>query len=163
MNKQELESKKKELEAKTEEISKKRRAFNDEFKKFINRGNVVDLAVGVIIGGAFTTIVNSLVSDILMPVLSLIGGGFDFTDLVWHVSLFGGEQTANIAYGNFIQNVINFLIVAFCIFVIVKILNDMRDKAEKLAKKKEAEAPAPTPAEDETIKLLKEIRDSLKK
>ena len=149
--------------AKLEKLSNNSRGFIDEFKEFINRGSVMDLAVGVIIGGAFTTIVNSLVNDILMPVLSLIGGGFDFTNLVWHISLFGGEQTANIAYGNFIQNIINFLIVAFCIFVIVKILNDMRDRAEKLSKKKEAEAPAPTPAEDETIKLLKEIRDSLKK
>ena len=137
MNKQELESKKQELKEKGKELRKKNKGFLDEFKTFINRGNVVDLAVGVIIGGAFTTIVNSLVADILMPILSLIGGGFDFTELAWKIRLFGGDSSATIAYGNFLQNVINFLIIAFCVFIVVRFTNNMREKAEKLKKKSE--------------------------
>ena len=125
-----------------------------EFKEFIARGNVMDLAVGVIIGGAFGKIVTSIVDDILMPLIGMVIGGIDFTGLVWKI----GE--AEVKYGNFIQNVIDFLIVAFCIFLIVKGIN----KASKKLSKKQAEEEKPEPIikSDEVI-LLEEIRDLLKK
>lgn len=113
--------------------------FRKEFIEFINRGSVVDLAVGVAVGGAFTAIVNSLVNDIVMPIVGLIGGGVDFTDLKWVIpNFFGGDTEAVIAYGNFIQNVVEFLIIAWVIFLIIKGMNRLnrrRDaKAEKEAK-----------------------------
>lgn len=119
-----------------------------EFKKFIARGNVIDLAVGVIIGGAFGKIVTSIVDDILMPLIGVIIGGIDFTGL----SIKIGD--AQVTYGNFIQNVIDFLIVAFCIFILVKIVNKITHKEEE--KKEEA------PAKPADILLLEEIRDLLK-
>ncbi|MCR4722625.1 MAG: large-conductance mechanosensitive channel protein MscL [Eubacteriales bacterium] len=122
-----------------------------EFKKFISRGNVMDLAVGVIIGGAFSAIVTSLVDNIISPVLGIIMGGIDFSGLQLTV------LDANIKYGVFIQNVIDFLIKAFCLFIIVKAVNKV-DQA--LKKNKEDE-----PKKDETpadVKLLTEIRDLLK-
>lgn len=118
-----------------------------EFREFIAKGNVLDLAVAVIIGGAFGAIVTSLVNDIIMPLIGVILGGVDFTSLAIEV----GE--ASITYGNFIQAIINFLIIAFVIFMIVRTANNMQ--------KQEEEAPAPPPgpsAED----LLAEIRDLLK-
>ena len=129
-----------------------------EFKEFIARGNVMDLAVGVIIGGAFGKIVTSIVDDLLMPVIGMIIGGIDFTGL----SIKLGE--AEIKYGNFIQNVIDFLIVAFCIFIIVKLVNRVSEKAEALRKKEEAKEEAVEEAKktDEVV-LLEEIRDLLKK
>lgn len=143
--------------AKLDKLNKNRRGFINEFKEFINKGSVMDLAVGVIIGGAFTTIVNSLVNDILMPVISLVAGGVDFTNLSITIpNFFGTGDQAVIAYGNFIQNVVNFLLVAFCVFIIVKGLNQMRERSEKLKKKEEKK-------EDPQIALLTEIRDSLKK
>ena len=136
-----------------------RRGFVGEFKEFINRGSVMDLAVGVIIGGAFTTIVNSLVADILMPILSLIGGGADFSKLSITIpNFFGTGDAAVIAYGSFIQNVINFLLIAFCVFLIVRGLNKMRERAEKLKKKEEKAAEK---EEESELAVLKEIRDSL--
>lgn len=120
-----------------------------EFKKFIARGNVIDLAVGVIMGGAFGKIVTSIVSDILMPLIGVIIGGIDFTGLSFKI----GE--AEIKYGNFIQNVIDFLIVAFCIFIMVKIVNKITHKEEE----KKEEAPVPKP---DDVVLLEEIRDLLK-
>jgi len=104
-----------------------------EFKEFISRGNVMDMAVGVIIGGAFTAIVNSLVSDLLNPLLGLITGGVDFTSLA--VVIGKGENPAVFAYGSFISAVINFLLVAFVLFMIIKSIN-------KLHVKKKEEAPA---------------------
>ncbi len=127
----------------------KSKGLAGEFKEFISKGNVVDLAVGVIIGAAFGKIVSSLVDDILMPLIGMIIGGINFSDLSVKI----GEAT--IKYGNFIQNIIDFLIVAACIFVIVKAMN-------KLNRKKEEPAPEP-PKESEEVKLLKEIRDALKK
>lgn len=112
------------------------KGFIGEFKKFISRGNVMDLAVGVIIGGAFQAIVSSLVNDIVMPVISLITGGLDFS--AWKIMLSEGENAASINYGNFITAVINFLIMAFVIFCFVKFMNSLN---EKLVKKPE-EAPA---------------------
>lgn len=92
-------------------LEKKSKGLFEEFKTFIKRGNVIDLAVGVVIGGAFSTIVTSLVNDIIMPLIGIIIGGYDFTGLSLKV------KDASINYGSFIQNIINFLIIAFCIFI----------------------------------------------
>ena len=122
-----------------------------EFKKFISKGNVVDLAVGVIIGGAFGKIVSSLVNDILMPIIGILIGGIDFSSLSIKVG------SAKITYGMFIQNIIYFLIIAFCVFIFVKIVN----KISNLAKKEEkAEEEKITETE---LSVLKEIREELKK
>ncbi len=120
-----------------------------EFKTFISRGNVVDMAVGVIIGGAFGKIVTSLVNDVLMPVVGVFLGGLDFSDL----SIKVGDAT--IKYGSFIQTIVDFLIVAFCIFMIVKLF-------ESFKKKKEEETEEAPKKSDEVL-LLEEIRDLLKK
>lgn len=106
------------------------KAFIKEFKEFISRGNVMDMAVGVIIGGAFTAIVNSLVNDIVMPLLSLLTGGFDFSALC--IVLGEGENAAALNYGAFISAVINFILIAFVIFLVIKGIN-------KLSRKKEPE------------------------
>lgn len=113
--------------------------FFEEFKKFISRGNVMDMAVGVIIGGAFTAIVNSLVNDIFMPVLSLITGGFDIAGM--SVSFGVGDNAATLNYGAFLSAVINFLLIALVIFCIIKAMNTAKDK---MLKKQEEETPAPT-------------------
>ncbi len=130
-----------------------------EFKEFISRGSVIDLAVGVVIGGAFTAIINSLVNDILMPVIGALFGGVNFTGLKIVIREAVGETPeAAITYGNFIQAVVNFLLVAFMIFLVVKAVNKMRRKKE------EAPAPEPEPEPDpEDVVLLREIRDLLKK
>ena len=125
------------------------RKFLDEFKTFAMKGNMIDLAVGVVIGGAFSTIVSSLVNDIIMPLIGVIIGGYDFTKLTIKV----GDST--IKYGNFIQNVINFLIIAFCIFMVVKIMNKFLDKHKKEEKKE-------TSKKSDEVVLLEEIRDVLK-
>ena len=113
--------------------------YFEEFKKFISRGNVMDMAVGVIIGGAFTAIVNSLVNDIFMPLLSLITGGFDIAGM--SVSFGVGDNAATLNYGAFLSAVINFLLIALVIFCIIKAMNTAKDK---MLKKQEEEAPAPT-------------------
>ena len=113
--------------------------FFEEFKKFISRGNVMDMAVGVIIGGAFTAIVNSLVNDIFMPLLSLITGGFDIAGM--SVSFGVGDNAATLNYGAFLSAVINFLLIALVIFCIIKAMNTAKDK---MLKKQEEEAPAMT-------------------
>ena len=125
--------------------------FLAEFKEFAMKGNVMDLAVGVIIGGAFGAITSSLIDDILMPLIGIIVGGIDFSGL----SVMVGD--ASIAYGKFITAVINFLLIALVVFWLVKGMNKLRD----LGKKEEEEAPAdPEPSAEE--KLLTEIRDLLK-
>ena len=106
-----------------------KKSFLQEFKEFINRGSVVDLAVGVVVGGAFTAIVNSLVNDIITPLIGLIVGGVDFSNLSITV------KDASINYGSFIQNVINFIIVAFAIFAVVKVMNRMHERSESERKK----------------------------
>lgn len=123
----------KEVLGKTREKSS---GFKKEFIEFINRGSVVDLAVGVAVGGAFTAIVNSLVNDIIMPIVGLVAGGVDFTNLAIRIpNFFGTGDEAVIAYGNFIQNVIEFLIIAWVIFMIIKAMNRInRKKDEKKAK-----------------------------
>ena len=128
--------------------------FIKEFKEFAMKGNVMDMAVGVIIGGAFGKIVSSLVDDILMPLVGVITGNVDFTKLQF---AFGeGDMSAVLKYGNFIQNVVDFLIVAFCIFLMLKGIN-------KLNRKKEEPAPEPeAPAGPTQEELLAEIRDLLK-
>lgn len=113
--------------------------FFNEFKKFISRGNVIDLAVGVIIGSAFTAIVNSLVTDIFTPLLSLLGGGTQMESL--GITFGIGEHAATLAYGSFLSAVINFLITAFAIFCLVKAINTVQDK---IAKKLEEEKKEPT-------------------
>ncbi|MBZ7991137.1 MULTISPECIES: large-conductance mechanosensitive channel protein MscL [unclassified Campylobacter] len=128
-----------------------------EFKTFAMRGNVVDLAVGVVIGTAFGKIVSSLVADIIMPIIGVLTGGVDFSDLKLVIKE-GAKEAENVTvnYGLFIQNIVDFLIIAFSIFVVVKLINKLK-KAEK-----EEEKPAPAPAPSEDIVLLTEIRDLLK-
>ena len=121
-----------------------------EFKEFISKGNIVDMAVGVIIGSAFGKIVTSLVNDIFMPLIGVIIGGLDFTSLTIKV----GE--AVISYGVFIQNIVDFLIIAGCIFLMIKIL-------AKFKKKEEVKEEEQVVKEDENTVLLREIRDLLKK
>ncbi|MCX4352577.1 MAG: large conductance mechanosensitive channel protein MscL [Lachnospiraceae bacterium] len=108
----------------------KMKALIKEFKEFVSRGNVMDMAVGIIIGGAFTAIVTSLVNDVAMPLLSLITGGFDFTSLC--IVLGEGEQAATLNYGSFIAAVINFLLIAMVIFLLIKMVNKFsRKKVEE--------------------------------
>ncbi len=134
-----------------------------EFKEFALRGNMVDLAIGVIIGGAFGGLVNSIVADLLMPIIGLITGGIDFTNL--YVQLSGPPMAgdleaarkagATLAYGNFVTLTINFLIIAFVLFLVVKMMNRMKKRSEPVV-----EAPPEVPAD---VALLAEIRDLLKK
>jgi large conductance mechanosensitive channel len=126
-----------------------------EFKKFAMRGNVVDMAVGIIIGGAFGKIVSSFVNDVLMPPIGMMMGGVDFTELAFTLKEAAGEAAAvTINYGSFIQTVVDFLIVAFAIFMAIKAMNAMKQKEE--------EAPAEPPKPSAEVQLLTEIRDSLK-
>ena len=131
-------------------------SFISEFKEFAVKGNVVDMAVGVVIGGAFGKIVTSLVGDVIMPIVGVITGGANFSDLKVILKEAVGEVPAvTINYGVFIQTIVDFTIIAFCIFMAIKFINKL--KREKPAQE---EAPA-EPSED--ILLLREIRDSLKK
>ena len=125
-----------------------------EFKEFISRGNVLDLAVGVIIGGAFSKIVSSLVNDVFMPLIGVIIGGLDFSSLTIKV------KDASINYGLFLQNIVDFLLMAICIFIIVKVVNKVRDGLEK--KEEVIEEVKEEIKSNEEI-LLEEIRDLLKK
>ncbi len=136
----------------------KKSKFFDEFKTFISRGNVIDLAVGVIIGGAFGKIVSSFVNDVVMPLLGLIIGGISFTDLkiVLKKVTATGEPLI-LSYGMFIQAIVDFLIIALAIFIAIRGINSFRAKKEEPAVE---EAP-PAPPQD--IVLLTEIRDLLKK
>ena len=110
--------------------------FFKEFETFINQGSVVDLAVGMVIGTAFTKIVTSLVNDVIMPIVGILLGGVNFTTLSLDVpNIFGANTSAHLAYGNFIQNVVDFLIVAFCLFVVVSAMNALRGKATKATEK----------------------------
>ena len=132
-----------------------------EFKEFITRGNVMDMAVGIIIGGAFTAIVTSLVNDLLMPIIGAIFGGIDFTSLKYVIRAAdeaAGIEEAAIRYGSFIQAIVNFLLIAIVIFLLVRGLNKLRQKKEEPAPE-----PAPEPEPSEEVKLLTEIRDALKK
>lgn len=140
--------------------------FIKEFKKFITKGNVVDMAVAVIIGGAFSKIVTSLVNDIIMPLISLLLDGINVTDWKWVIKAaeynsagkLVSAETA-LSYGNFIQMILEFFIIAFSIFVMLKLLLGIKSRYEKLAGKKEDEPPAaPTETTDD---ILKDIRTLL--
>ncbi|MBR6031210.1 MAG: large-conductance mechanosensitive channel protein MscL [Bacteroidaceae bacterium] len=135
-------------------------SFIQDFKAFALKGNVVDMAVGVIIGGAFGKIVTSVVNNVIMPPIGVVTGGVDFTDLKLVIKEAEGEAEAvTLNYGQFIQDVVDFLIIAFCIFLMVKGISALTRKKEE---EKAAEpAPAPEPSAEE--KLLTEIRDLLKK
>jgi large conductance mechanosensitive channel len=146
---------------------KDKKGFITEFKEFVMRGNVIDLAVGVIVGGAFSTITNSLVNDVLMPIVSMFLGGINFEQ--WKITLpnlFGQtlEEPNTLNFGTFLATVINFLILALVIFIIVRQVNKLRTKAEELHKAKEApaeEAPAeePKPTSEELLAdILAELR-----
>ncbi len=137
--------------------------FLKDFKEFALKGNIIDMAVGVIIGGAFGKIVSSLVNDIIMPLVGVATGGMNFTDLKWVVqkgitegeTVIQPEVTMN--YGAWIQTIVDFIIVAFCIFIMIKFMNQLRRKKEE-----EAAAPAPAPEPTKEEQLLTEIRDILK-
>lgn len=136
--------------------------FIGEFKEFISRGHVIDMAIGVVVGGAFKAIVDSLVNDIIMPVVGKLLGGLDFSSHAIVLSKTVGEDGLEVIenaiwYGKFINNIISFIIIAFCLFVVVKIINNFRKKKEA-----EPEAPAPIPEPSAEEKLLAEIRDLLK-
>lgn len=129
--------------------------FMKEFKEFAMRGNVVDLAVGLIIGAAFGKIVSSLVGDVLMPPIGLLIGGVDFTDLAIPLRAATESSAAvNLRYGAFLQTIVDFMIVAFAIFLVVKGMNTLKRRKE--------EAPAAPPAPSKEVTLLTEIRDLLK-
>ena len=126
-----------------------------DFKEFAFKGNVLDMAIGVIIGGAFGKIVTSLVDDLIMPIISILIGGLNFTDLKYVITPKHGDIAENaIAYGSFIQNVVNFFIIAFCIFIFVRLIEKFKKKED--AKVEEA------PAKADDVVLLEEIRDLLK-
>jgi len=131
--------------------------FVKEFKEFAMKGNMIDMAVGVVIGGAFGKIVSSLVSDVIMPPLGVLIGGVDFTDLAVTLKQAVGDVPAvELRYGAFIQTIFDFLIIAFAIFLFVKLINSLRRKQEPAP-----EPPAP-PAPSAEEKLLTEIRDLLR-
>ena len=126
-----------------------------DFQEFAFKGNVLDMAIGVIIGGAFGKIVTSLVNDLIMPIISILIGGLNFTDLKYVITPKHGDIAENaIAYGSFIQNVVNFFIIAFCIFIFVRLIEKFKKKED--AKVEEA------PAKADDVVLLEEIRDLLK-
>lgn len=138
--------------------------FLSDFKAFALKGNVIDMAVGVVIGGAFGKIVSSLVSDVIMPPIGLLVGGVNFKDL--SVTLKEATDSAaavTLNYGAFLQTIIDFLIIAFSIFLLIRIMsNVMRKMQSTKEQKQEAPAPAPQPVVSDEVKLLTEIRDLLK-
>ncbi|MBR6640279.1 MAG: large-conductance mechanosensitive channel protein MscL [Muribaculaceae bacterium] len=139
--------------------------FLSDFKDFAVKGNVIDMAVGVIIGGAFGKIVTSLVNDVIMPAIGVAIGGLDFKNLKWVMkdAVMDGETVVSpevaMNYGNFIQNVVDFIIIAFCIFVMIKLIMNLKRKKEEPVQEP-APAPEPEPTKEEL--LLTEIRDLLK-
>ncbi len=133
--------------------------FFADFKKFISRGNVIDMAVGVVVGGAFSKIVTTFVSSIITPCITMLTGG---GKVAGQVILQAGTDPVILDYGALIQAIIDFLIIAFCIFVVVRVITKMREKAEALKKKEEEQKPAAPPAPSAEEKLLTEIRDLLK-
>lgn len=135
-------------------------SFLQEFKDFAVKGNAVDMAVGVIIGGAFGKIVSSIVNDLIMPPIGWLIGGIDFKDLKYELPanpLNESGEPVCIAYGNFLQTCFDFLIIAFCVFMLVRLIMKLSRK------KKEDEKPAAPAEPSEEVKLLREIRDALKK
>lgn len=135
-----------------------KKGFIGEFREFISCGSVMDMAIGIIIGGAFTAIISSLVNDLIMPLIGIIIGGINFTELkiVLH-SAVGETQEVALLYGSFIQAVINFLLIALVLFLFVKGLNKMREK------KAAGEQASPEPEPSDELKVLTEIRDLLRR
>ena len=139
---------------------KKTTGFFAEFRKFVARGNVMDLAVGVIIGGAFSSITNSLVNDIVMPAFSVLLGGINFSDWKWVLRpATDTAEAITVNYGAFLSAVLDFFILAFVIFCMVKALNTLHDR---MVKRAQEEVPPPPPAPSREEKLLEEIRDLLR-
>ena len=140
-------------------------AIIKEFREFINRGNVMDLAIGVIVGGAFSKIVTSLVDNIVTPIVSMFIGGVDFADLYLKVPAYlPGVQPATIKYGIFLQNVVDFLVTAFVIFMIVRTINKFNERAKKaLIKQEEKKEQAEKQQSDEQTKLLKAMLKEMQK
>ena len=147
--------------------------FFAEFKKFITRGNVVDMAIGVAVAGAFTKIVNAFTNGFVSPIVGLITGGANLTDQKWilreaemQILEDGTEKVVSpevaFLWGNFVQMIIDFLIIALCIFMMVKVVSSIRKKAEALKKKEEEQKPAEPPKPSKEEELLTEIRDLLK-
>lgn len=142
---------------KVKEGIKKQGKIAGEFKEFISRGNVVDMAVGIIVGSAFTKIVNSLVQDLVMPVIGYLIKGINFTEIMYTFpDTVGTEAEVSIRYGAFAQTIIDFLLIALVVFLMVKLLNRLRRKKE------ETPAPPPEPKVSDEAALLTEIRDLLK-
>lgn len=148
--------------------NKKKSTFFSDFKEFISKGNIMDLAVAVVIGGAFGKIVSSLVADIIMPLLGLITGGASLAEQAVVLKEAEGETPANLLkWGAFVQYIIDFLLVALCIFIVLRLIKKAKEKAESMKKKeeeekKEEEPAKPTP-EQESAEALKEILEILKK
>lgn len=141
--------------SKKQKVKEKTKNFIGEFKEFIARGNVIDLAVGVIIGNAFSKIVTSLTDNILMPLIGIIIGGFNFSNLSYSFKVWG--RAVDLNYGLFLQNTVDFLLTAFCIFLVIKIMNQIFHKKEEEV----PAAPEPPKKSNEEL-LLEEIRDILK-
>lgn len=141
-------------------------AFLKEFKDFAMKGNALDMAVGVIIGGAFGKIVTSIVNDIIMPPIGWLIGGINFSDLKYDLPvnpLRADEATVSIAYGNFLQTCFNFLIISFCVFMMMRMMMKITRKQEEKKAVEQAKEPTPAPpAPSNEEKLLAEIRDLLK-
>ena len=149
----------KNIKEKLSKVSEKSGGLLTEFKEFAMKGNVIDMAVGVVIGGAFGKIVTSLVNDIIMPLVSVVTGNIDFSNLQYvhsYVNAAGAKAEIVVKYGAFMNTIIDFLIVAFCIFMVIKVMNSTKKKFEKEEESKEVKV-------DENTELLKEIRDLLKK
>lgn len=155
-------------------MAKKKSTFWSDFKDFISKGNVVDMAVGVVIGGAFKDIVNALVNNIIMPLVGLLTGGKSVSELKYVIkeAVLDAEgaviEAENaILYGDFIQKIIDFLLIAFCIFVVLRVMMKTKEKLEAMRKKEEEEAAAAPEAPAEPVEttddILKDIRELLKK
>lgn len=152
----------KNIKEKLSKVSEKGGGLLAEFKEFAMKGNVIDMAVGVVIGGAFGKIVTSLVNDIIMPLISVVTGNIDFSNLQYvhsYVNAAGAKAEIVVKYGAFMNTIIDFLIVAFCIFMVIKVMNSTKKKFEKEEESKEVEEVKV----DENTEILKEIRDLLKK
>ena len=152
----------KNIKEKLSKVSEKSGGLLTEFKEFAMKGNVIDMAVGVVIGGAFGKIVTSLVNDIIMPLVSVVTGNIDFSNLQYvhsYVNAAGAKAEIVVKHGAFMNTIIDFLIVAFCIFMVIKVMNSTKKKFEKEEESKEVEEVKV----DENTEILKEIRDLLKK
>lgn len=152
----------KNIKEKLSKVSEKSGGLLAEFKEFAMKGNVIDMVVGVVIGGAFGKIVTSLVNDIIMPLVSVVTGNIDFSNLQYvhsYVNAAGAKAEIVVKYGAFMNTIIDFLIVAFCIFMVIKVMNSTKKKFEKEEESKEVEEVKV----DENTEILKEIRDLLKK